>query len=86
MSIHSSIFTWNIPWTEEPGGLQSMGSQRIEYNRATEHAGVERNTVAFKFLTIWRPILRIKRQRLGSRAPMCNSVILLLHHVISWDE
>ena len=27
MVTHSSIFAWRIPWTEEPGGLQSMGSQ-----------------------------------------------------------
>ena len=27
MAIHSSILAWEIPWTEEPGGLQSMGSQ-----------------------------------------------------------
>ena len=27
----SSILAWKIPWTEEPGGLQSMGSQRVEY-------------------------------------------------------
>ena len=27
MAAHFSIFTWRIPWTEEPGGLQSMGSQ-----------------------------------------------------------
>ena len=29
MAAHSSIFGWRIPWTEEPGGLQSMGSQRV---------------------------------------------------------
>ena len=29
MAIHSSILAWRIPWTEEPGGLQSMGSQRV---------------------------------------------------------
>ena len=28
MATHSSILTWRIPWTEEPGGLQSLGSQR----------------------------------------------------------
>ena len=28
MAIHSSILAWRIPWTEEPGGLQSLGSQR----------------------------------------------------------
>ena len=29
MATHSSILAWEIPWTEEPGGLQSMGSQRV---------------------------------------------------------
>ena len=29
MAIHSSILAWRLPWTEEPGGLQSMGSQRV---------------------------------------------------------
>ena len=32
MATHSSILTWRIPWTEEPGGLQSMGSQRVGHN------------------------------------------------------
>ena len=32
MATHSSILAWRIPWAEEPGGLQSMGSQRIEHN------------------------------------------------------
>ena len=31
MATHSSIFAWRIPWTEEPGGLQSMGSQRVTH-------------------------------------------------------
>ena len=30
MATHSSIPAWRIPWTEEPGGLQSMGSQELE--------------------------------------------------------
>ena len=34
-AIHSSTIAWKIPWTEEPGRLQSMGSQRVEHNRAT---------------------------------------------------
>ena len=29
---HSSILAWKTPWTEEPGGLQSMGSQRVRHN------------------------------------------------------
>ena len=32
MATHSSIFAWRIPWTEEPGGLQSIGSQRVRHN------------------------------------------------------
>ena len=32
MATHSSILTWRIPWTEEPGRLQSMGSQRLRYD------------------------------------------------------
>ena len=39
MATYSSVLAWRIPWTEEPGGLQSTGSQRVRHDRAT-------NTVA----------------------------------------
>ena len=42
MTTHSSILAWRIPWTEEAGGLQSMGSQRVSHdlsNLARMHAG-----------------------------------------------
>ena len=32
MATHASILVWRIPWTEEPGGLQSKGSQRVRHN------------------------------------------------------
>ena len=32
MATHSSILAWRTPWIEEPGGLQSMGSQSVEHN------------------------------------------------------
>ena len=32
MATHSSILAWEIPWTGEPGGLQSMGSQRVGHD------------------------------------------------------
>ena len=35
MATHSSILAWRIPWTEEPGGLQSTGSQRVGHDLAT---------------------------------------------------
>ena len=36
MATHLSILDWEITWTEEPGGLQSMGSQRVGYDLVTE--------------------------------------------------
>ena len=36
MTTHSSILVWKIPWTEEPGGLQPMGSQRVRHNVGNE--------------------------------------------------
>ena len=41
MATHSCILTWRIPWMEEPGGLQSLGSQKVRYNLATEHTWKE---------------------------------------------
>ena len=38
MTTHSNILAWEIPWTEERAGLQSMGSQRVRYDLDTEHA------------------------------------------------
>ena len=48
MEIHSSTIAWKIPWTEEPGRLQSMGSQRIGHDRATSLSNEENKTVLCK--------------------------------------
>ena len=40
MATHSSVLAWRIPWTEESGGLQSLGSQGIGRDCVTEHAQV----------------------------------------------
>ena len=37
MAAHYSILAWEIPWREEPGGLQSRGPKRIAHGRAPEH-------------------------------------------------
>ena len=37
MATHSSFLAWKIPWTEEAGGLQSVGLQRVRHNRAHTH-------------------------------------------------
>ena len=41
MATHSSILAWRIPWTEEPGGLQSIGLQRVRHYRS-DHAHMHR--------------------------------------------
>ena len=38
MAAHSSVLAWEIPCTEEPGSLASMGSQRVRHNLVPEHA------------------------------------------------
>ena len=38
MATHSSILAWKIPWTEEPGRLQSMGSQRVGHDSGFTHS------------------------------------------------
>ena len=40
IATHSSILSWRIPWTEEPGGVQSMGSQGVGPHEETECTGV----------------------------------------------
>ena len=48
MATHSSILAGIIPWTEKPGRLQSMGSQRVRHNGATEHALLKYSSFAMK--------------------------------------
>ena len=41
MASHYSILAWRIPWTGEPGRLQSMGLQRVRHDRATKHTSID---------------------------------------------
>ena len=45
MAVHSSVLAWRIPWTEEPGELQSMGSPRVGHNGATNSKAMK-DTIA----------------------------------------
>ena len=47
MATHSSNLAWEIPWTKDPGGLQSSGLQRVRRDLVTEHAAC----VNFTFLS-----------------------------------
>ena len=50
MATHSSILAWRIPWTEEPGGLQSVELQRFGHNRVTNtHTVFVGNTILDRY-------------------------------------
>ena len=53
MAPHSSILAWRIPWAEEPGGLQSMGSQRARQNQSySTHTHTHTYTVIDTYVNI----------------------------------
>ena len=56
MATHSSILTWRIPWTEEPGGLQSMGWQGVRHDWVINTKQMEEiiKFKLFKCLVHWR--------------------------------
>ena len=56
MATHSSILAWRNPWTEEPGGLQPMGSQRVGHDWTTKHSTWQTKTFDPSFLTVYTKI------------------------------
>ena len=57
MAPHSSTLAWKIPWTEEPGGLQSMGSLRVRHDRATSRLHfhvLEKEMATHSSVLAWR--------------------------------
>ena len=55
MATHSSILAWRIPWTEEPGGLQSIGLQRVGQDLAHMHTflrSIEFDTILLQFYVL----------------------------------
>ena len=55
MATHSSILAWEIPWTEEPGELQSMGSQRVGHDLANKQQQQQFSSVTQASLTLVTP-------------------------------
>ena len=56
MANNSSILAWKVPWTEEPGGLQSMGSQRVEHCLILCWEGKTSATCSLFLLAAWGPL------------------------------
>ena len=64
MTTHSTILAWRIPWTEEPGGLQSMGWQRILYDLvANTHSRLAGDSC------IWLPAWRLAQPQVVFSEP-----------------
>ena len=60
MATHSSILAWKMPWTEDPGRLQSMGSQRVRHNWATSlHSHPYMNTGKTIALNRWTFVSKV---------------------------
>ena len=92
MATHSSIFSWEIPWTEDPGGLQSMGLQRVRYDLTTKQIikrthGLQSPKIfiiwtfiewVFRFLVIQLPIF-FKKESKALTEKMIN--LRLCEHV-----
>ena len=52
MATHSRILAWEIPWTEEPGGLQSMGSEELDTPSLLANAGFRRGPLGAEQLGV----------------------------------
>ena len=75
VAIHSSILAWIIPWTKEPAGLQSTGSQRIGHNWRTEHAHM------YCFISFYWSIVALQccdSAIQWSESAICTLMLLLL--------
>ena len=64
MATQASILAWRIPWTEEPGRLQSIALQRVNTAEPTEHAGIRLGRIPQRFVTVG-----------GGGVPYANSVL-----------
>ena len=81
MASHSSILAWRIPWTEEPGGLQSMGSQRVGHDWATSLTSLH----CIRYCKYSRDDLKY---RVGCADPCANATLfcvrdLSIHRLVS---
>ena len=83
MATHSSILSWRIPWMEEPGGLQSVGSQRVRYDWATKHTRVIRQAgYLSRCLTPLLSYLSGKRRENWGKIPSSTHPENLSHSVV----
>ena len=81
MATHSSILAWRIPWTEEPGGLQSTGLQRVGHDWATSHAHTQSWSQEMNFSASGYLCLFTEVWTLGTNSIQeSKDCIKMLHH------
>ena len=74
MASHSSSLAWKIPWTEEPGGLQSMGLQRVRHDWETKHTHKQNASVSFADTgKLWNSV---ERQKNYNAVPLLSRIWL----------
>ena len=71
MATHSSIFAWGIPWTEEPGGLQSMVLQRVRHHWS--------NSSHITYQATWINLTILRRKKKAERIHMIFFHLLKVH-------
>ena len=74
MAIHSSTISWKIPWTEEPGRLQSMGSQRVRHDWATSCSCSHMNGKHFGDLPFFASTFHSKQTKISLFCIKCKHV------------
>ena len=76
MATHSNILAWKIPWTEEPGRLQSMELQRVGHNWVTEHI------LHFNMYILNRKDSSIIELILSGLLVLCHQLIFILKYIM----
>ena len=67
VSTHSSVLAWRMPWTEEPGGLQSTGSQRVDRTeRLNDKSSPRKERQSFALIHFWQAFFQLSVQKFST--------------------
>ena len=84
MTTHPSILAWIIPWTEEPGGLQSLGWQRVGRDWTTEHSVADALRSTVEANSIGKPLCSKKKQRHMTSDCLKSMNLALIHLLVTF--
>ena len=81
-----TVFAWKIPWTKEPGRLQSIWSQRVRYNWVTKHTHTHTHTGYLSFVGVSSQVRRFTWAAEISRAPTTTWVTMILKVCVAFKH